>query len=284
MRKPYVRPSGRALAGLIACILLPACEREWMLRIEPSVMQIFGGEIRAFDITYRPQFGVWAKANDGRGVFPVGKGGPTDCVTLLGASASGRASVTTNATGYGIIRVRGKPDLETTCSARVEFGNFEFPLTPLVARPVVVHPRKITEIFDGDPRRGSVTVWPEAAHPEHWLWLLTTLNDAKIRRIEVILPEDISACDVSIAAEGRQRHLRRSPRRLRPEVRRPDEKRIVVDVTAGTPPGDGWSRISIELECSREVGFESKLETSFRITPVTGQPLVIAGLPGPKRP
>jgi hypothetical protein len=235
--------------------------------VQPPERHVFGGASESFSVVVRRN-GRRAEGEPIQAAVSSLPGHPADCAAISGAVTP------TNPEGATSVGVKGKPDAERDCVADLEVSAPGLPASETVL--VFVHPRRVTEQFAGDPRHGTVTVWPRMAVQGLWKWLLTTNNDARVRRVVVRTPEDITSCSVF--------ETERSPLQLSAVITRPDSKSFEVNLPAAASPQDGWNRLEVELICVAEPAYPSKLETTFRITPVAGQDVHILLLPGPKRP
>ena len=235
--------------------------------LHPSERDVFGGTSESFSVVVRRN-GRRAGGEPIQAAVTALPGHPPDCAAISGAVTP------TNPEGATSVGVKGKPDPERDCAAVLEVAAPRLPAN--ADATVFVHPRRVTEQFSGDPLHGSVTVWPKFAVEGVWTWLLTTNNNARVRRVVVRTPENISGCSVH--------ESERDPLQLTAVIMRPDTKSFEVNLPAATTPQDGWSRLQVNLICVEEPAYPSKLETTFWVTPVTGQSIHIPLLPGPKRP
>jgi hypothetical protein len=235
--------------------------------VRPAERHVHGGSTTSFEVVARRD-GRRAGGEPIQASVTALAGHPADCAAISGQVP------TTNPEGVSGVGVKGNPDAERDCVAVLEVSAPSLPARSDAT--VFVHPRRVTEPFAGDPRHGTVTVWPTLAVEGVWTWLLTTDNDARVRHVVVRTPEDISACSAY--------ETERSPRRLRAVITRPDTKSFEASLPATAAAQDGWERLEFDLTCAEEPAYPSKLETTFTITPLAGQVLQVPQLPGPKRP
>jgi hypothetical protein len=236
------------------------------LNLSPAERHVFGGATETFEVVVRRN-GRRTGGEPIQATVTAIASHPADC-----AAISGQVNPT-NPEGVSGVGVKGKPDTDRDCVAILKVSAPNLPAR--ADATVIVHPRRVTEEFSGDPRRGTVTVWPMFTVEAVWRWLLTTNNDALVRRLVVRTPEDISVCNVY--------ETERAPRGLRTVITRPDTKSFEVTPAPPATAQDGWERLEVELSCA-ETPYPSKLGTTFLITPVAGQAIELRTLPGPERP
>ena len=258
MRLPLCSMLLSLLIGATACTTVTLAPRE---------REVFGGASETFSVVVRRD-GRRAGGEPIQAAVTALPNHPSDCAAISGAVTP------TNPEGATSVGVKGKPDTERDCAAVLKVVAPSLPANADAL--VVVHPRRVTEQFSGDPLHGTVTVWPQLAVEGVWRWLLTTNNNARVRGVVVRTPEDISGCGVH--------EIERDPLRLTAIITRPDTKSFEVDQPVTASPQDGWNRLEVELICVAEIAYPSKLETTFWVTPVAGQSIHIPLLPGPKRP